>query len=322
MKQNSTLLILDKTHVANLMTSADVMEAVRGAFTHLSGRTGRNFDMVREEVGGGAVFGIKSGEIRSHRLLGFKAAGFWPSNRDRGNDAHQATILLFDPATGRPLCMIDGNAITAMRTGAAGALGIQYLARADSSRICLFGTGVQASIQLTFALEILKAPLTVRYVTVNDRPDESFESKFRGRCELMHSTRRDESVSASDIVITATPGSGPLFSLAAAVPGTHFNCVGADTKGKRELPEGLLPRAALYVDDAKQARRVGETQWAPETPCVELGDVISGDHVVHRASTDITVFDMTGFALQDLAVAGMLLEKARLSGVGTVIEWP
>lgn len=322
MNQSSTLRILDKNHVVGLLDSGDVIDAVRRAFTHLSDGSGRNFDMVREEVGDGAVFGIKSGEIRSHRLLGFKAAGFWPFNRDRGSDAHQATIVLVDPATGRPLCILDGNAVTAMRTGAAGALGIQYLARRDSSRVCLFGTGVQARIQLKFALEVLTTSPTVRYLTMDDRPDASFESQFYGRCNLVHSTQRDESVSASDIVITATPGSGPLFSLVAAIPGTHFNCVGADTKGKRELPAGLLSQADLYVDDARQARQVGETQWAPQTPCTALGDVIAGVRAVRREPTDITVFDMTGFALQDLAVAGILLERAISSGAGTVIDWP
>jgi alanine dehydrogenase len=93
-------------------------------------------------------------------------------------------------------------------------------------------------------------------------------------------------------------------------PGTHLNCVGADTKGKRELPEGLLARARLFVDDITQARQIGETQWAPDTPAIELGDLLTGKAQAHRQPADITVFDMTGLALQDLTVARLLYARA------------
>ncbi|MFM0633130.1 ornithine cyclodeaminase family protein, partial [Paraburkholderia xenovorans] len=82
---------------------------------------------------------------------------------------------------------------------------------------------------------------------------------------------RNAAVADSDVVVTATPGKGPLFDAQAVQPGTHLNCVGADTKGKRELPEGLLARGRLFVDDRIQAREIGETQWAPDTACIEIG---------------------------------------------------
>jgi ornithine cyclodeaminase len=123
-------------------------------------------------------------------------------------------------------------------------------------------------------------------------------------------------------VITATPGGSALFDLEAVQPGTHLNCVGADTRGKRELPEGLLPRVRLFVDDRTQAQQIGETQWAPDTPCVELGDLLSGKTAVERAADDITVFDMTGLALQDLTVARLLHARATETGTGTRIAWP
>jgi alanine dehydrogenase len=91
--------------------------------------------------------------------------------------------------------------------------------------------------------------------------------------------------------------------------------VGADTKGKRELPEGLLQRVRLFVDDRTQASRIGKTQWAPETSCIEVGDVITGAVRVDRQPQDITVFDMTGIALQDLTVARTLHVRAVATGV-------
>jgi alanine dehydrogenase len=322
MRNNERLVLLDKDAVESLLHSDDVLEAVREAFVLHSDREGRVFQVVRERLSTGGVFGIKSGDVQTQSLLGFKAAGFWPSNRQLGGEPHQATIILIDPATGRPTCVIDGNAVTTMRTGAAGGLGLLSLARPDSTRVCVFGTGVQARIQLTFALRLMPSLRQVQYISITGEKDEAFESQFRSLCEIRLADDRNDAVAISDIVITATPGAGVLFDLDAVRPGTHLNCVGADTKGKRELPEGLLKRVRLVVDDRIQASEIGETQWAPETEMVELGDLLTGKAQLNRQPIDITVFDMTGLALQDLTVARMLRDRATQANVGASIAWP
>jgi len=319
---DALLLLLDKHQVDTLLIPDDVLQAVREAFVLHSDREGRVFPVVREPLATGGVFGIKSGDVQAQGLLGFKAAGFWPNNRQRGGEPHQATIMLIDPATGRPLCLIDGNAVTTMRTGAAGGLGLGRLARTGSTRLCVFGTGVQARIQLDFALRLLPSLREVLYIGADGRRNPAFEEDFAARCSIAPAADRNAAVAQSDIVITATPGSGALFELEAVQPGTHLNCVGADTRGKRELPEGLLPRARLFVDDRTQAQQIGEAQWAPGTPSTELGDVLSGKTPFVRAPGDITVFDMTGLALQDLTVARLLHERAIATGTGTRIAWP
>ena len=141
----------------------------------------------------------------------------------------------------------------------------------------------------------------------------------RSREDLLHG---NAAVADSDVVITATPGAGPLFEAAAVQPGTHFNCVGADTKGKRELPEGMLEHARLFVDDRVQARQIGESQWAVDRPSTELGELLDGSNRVNRQATDVTVFDLTGLALQDLIVARLLHERAAARGIGGRIPWP
>ncbi|SOD24838.1 ornithine cyclodeaminase [Variovorax sp. YR752] len=319
---DAQLLLLDKHQVDALLSPDDVLQAVREAFVLHSEREGRVFPVVREPLRTGGVFGIKSGDVQAQGLLGFKAAGFWPANRQRGGEPHQATILLIDPATGRPLCVIDGNTVTTVRTGAAGGLGLQQLARPDSTRLCVFGTGVQARIQLDFALRLVPSLREVLYISTNGQRNAAFEAHFTDRCDIAPANDRNTAVAQSDIVITATPGGGALFDLEAVRPGTHLNCVGADTRGKRELPEGLLPRVRLFVDDRTQAQQIGETQWSPDTPCVELGDLLSGKTAVERAADDITVFDMTGLALQDLTVARLLHARAAEAGMGTRIAWP
>jgi ornithine cyclodeaminase len=322
MGDDATLLLLDKDVVERLLSPAEVTQAVRDAFMLHGRREGRVFPVVREQLATGGVFGIKSGDVPSQGLLGFKAAGFWPRNREAGGEPHQATILLFDPATGRPQCVIDGNAITTVRTGAAGGLGLEMLARPDSSRLTVFGTGVQAKSQLRFALRVLPELSSVQYVSADRRADSAFESMFAQQCDIRCARDADQAVSESDVVITATPGAGPLFDSSAVRAGTHLNCVGADTAGKRELPAGLLQRARLVVDDREQALQLGEMQWARETPCVELGPLLLKEAPFLRAASDITVFDMTGLALQDLTVARLVYERACAQSLGSRIGWP
>ncbi|MGN6232441.1 MAG: ornithine cyclodeaminase family protein [Trinickia sp.] len=322
MPTNAQLLLLDRDVVAPSLTADQVMAAVRDAFVLHSQRAGRVFPVVRTKLQTGGVFGIKSGDVASRDLLGFKAAGFWPANPGRGGEPHQATIALFDPHTGRPLCIMDGNAITTARTGAAGGLGMQLLARRESSRICVFGTGVQARVQLDYALKVLPHLREVQYVTADGARSPSFEAVFEGRCSIGPARDRNDAVAASDVVITATPGGGPLFDAVAVQPGTHLTCVGADTAGKRELPAGVLERARIVVDDVTQARSIGECQWAAQLPCTEIGDLLAAAPAADRSATDVTVFDMTGIALQDLTVARFVYEHAIEQGLGTAVPWP
>jgi ornithine cyclodeaminase len=315
------LLLLDKNVVERLLEPDDVTEAVREAFLLHGTREGRVFPVVREKLPTGGIFGIKSGDVPAQGLLGFKAAGFWPDNRQQGGEPHQATIVLFDAATGRPLCVIDGNAITTVRTGAAGGLGLRTLARPDSTRITVFGTGEQARSQLRFALRTLPRVSFVSYLSVDGNADASFESAFAPQCDIRCARNANEAVAQSDVVITATPGSGPLFDASALRAGTHLNCVGADTAGKRELPPDVLERARVVVDDREQASQLGELQWTRETPCVEMGDVLLGREPFERAASDITVFDMTGLALQDLTVARLVYRRAAAKGLGNRVAW-
>lgn len=319
---DAQLLLLDKHAVEAALVPDDVLAAVREAFILHSHREGRVFPLIREKLATGGVFGIKAGDVGRQNLLGFKAAGFWPDNRQRGGEPHQATIMLIDPATGRPLCVLDGNAITTARTGAAGGIGLQALARPDSRRVCVFGTGVQARVQLRYALALMPTLTDVRYVSANGKPSASFEAEFADRCRISLATDRNAAVADGDVVITATPGGGALFDADAVQPGTHLTCVGADTSGKRELPAGVLERARVVADDLEQARRIGECQWSPDLHCLEIGDLLTGAATFERQAADITVFDMTGLALQDLTVARFLHERALADGAGTRLAWP
>lgn len=227
MRNQAQLLLLDRDAIAGLLTAAIALDATRTAFTLHASQQGRSFPVVRESLASGGVFGIKSGDVAVRDLLGFKAAGFWPNNRELGGEPHQATVMLFDPATGRPRALLDGNAITTARTAAAGELGLRTLARGDSATVCVFGTGVQASAQLAAALRALPALRLARYVSRDGHADADFEARFAAlgvsHCTLAHAADADAAVADSDVVITATPARGPLFSASAVRPGTHIN---------------------------------------------------------------------------------------------------
>lgn len=327
MPDNTSLLLLDRDQAGALLQADEVLTAVRDAFLlHASG-AGKIFPLVREALPAG-VFGIKSGGVAERELLGMKAAGFWPGNRAHGADGHQATIMLFDPATGRPQCVIDGNAVTTTRTAAAGAVGLLALARPDSVSLCVFGTGVQGVAHVEYALRVMPGIRRVRYLTSDGRADPRFEALFAARCDVAAGASPDAAVAESDIVITATRGAGPLFSTHAVKPGTHLNCVGSDTRGKRELPEGLLALASVWADDLTQARAIGELQWTAgkvaEYAAGEIGALLAAGAPARAgiAAGAITIFDMTGIALQDLTVARMLYRRALANGTGTSIAWP
>lgn len=321
------ILLLDGHDVQTLLTHEATLECVRHAFKAHSDKTGRAFPLVREHLANNAVFGLKSGDIASEKVLGLKVAGFWPGNALRGKDAHQATILLIDPDTGRPRCLLDGNHVTAMRTGAAGGIGIETLAREDSAHVCVFGTGVQAQIQLDYALRARPSLVSVSYVTATGQPNAHFESRFSARCSIAHQPDPNQAVSQADIIITATPSQQALFSLQAVRAGTHINAAGADTRGKRELPAGLLEQATLVVDDMAQARNVGESQWSPDCEMTEIGTLIGSpdSRPLSRRADAISVFDMTGIALQDLTVALSLYQTALGATPptrGRQVSWP
>jgi alanine dehydrogenase len=320
MPEDSRLLLLDRDQAAALLQPDDVIAATREAFLLHASRAGRVVPLGREPLPNG-IFGITSGGVENPQLLGFKAAGFWPGNRQRGSDAHQATIMLFDPDTGRPQCLIDGNAVTTTRTAAAGALGLLALARPDSRSICVFGTGVQGVAQLDYALRVMPGLRTVRYIASFCRRDETFEAQFEGRCDIAAGASAHEAVAASDIIICATPGRAVLFDVDAVQRGAHINAVGSDTRGKRELPEGLIPRARVWADDLPQARALGELQWSQDSSAEELGTLLASGGAV-RSPDDLTMVAMTGIALPDLSVARMLQQRALATGMGSSIAWP
>jgi ornithine cyclodeaminase/alanine dehydrogenase-like protein (mu-crystallin family) len=140
--------VLSGTDLSKILTLNEVVPAIEAAYLAASQQRAVLYPVIREPLeGSGGVFGIKSGYWPDQDSLGLKVAGYWPHNRAKGLDNHQATVVLVEPATGVPRAIIDGNFITAIRTSAAGAIGLRYLARPDARRALIIGAGVQAEAQ-------------------------------------------------------------------------------------------------------------------------------------------------------------------------------
>ena len=145
------MLIVPEALIAQLVTPEDAFTAVRATFAAMARGEAYNFPVVREALGEGRQYGFKSGLDRAGGMLGVKAGGYFPGNAARGIINHQSSVFLFDPDTGRPVAMVGGNLLTALRTAAASAISIDLLARSEARAVARFTKFTQAINRMKMA---------------------------------------------------------------------------------------------------------------------------------------------------------------------------
>lgn len=308
-------VILSETEVRSSLTREDALKAVRDAFVAATAGHARNFPVVREKLTG-RVFGIKSAVDEARKILGFKAGGAFPSNLANGASAHQSSVMLIDFETGQVRAIVSGNAITALRTAAASALSIDLLARQDVRSLGVVGAGAQAEAHILAALDLRKFEV-VRIWSRSRARAEHLAEAFKDTCECEAASDLRSMIGRSDVVITLTPSAQPLIDDDWVRPGTHLACMGADTVGKQEVDARLLTRARVFTDDIDQSVTIGECQSAVRSGLLArsdivgtLGDIMSGTQGGRTRQDEITLFDGTGVALQDLFAAQFVLDRA------------
>lgn len=323
------MLIISEQDARTLVSVEAVITAIEQSFVAMARGLAHNYPVVRELVGyQDAVFGVKTGCDTSAPLLGLKAGGYWPHNLAQGLTNHQSSTVLFDPETGRASALVSANYLTGVRTGAASAIASKYLSRPDSSVLGIIGTGVQASYQLLATLAVRP----IRKVYAWDPSADNLAAFGRTVAELGldYAPQSDcQTVAANaDILITVTPSQRALIEKSWVRGGTHISAMGADTKGKQELDAALVASAALFVDEAAQAITIGECQHAFNAGLIaeqslrgSLGAVIAGLCEGRRNAEEITLFDGTGVALQDLVVADLAVRLATQQGLGTRVVY-
>jgi alanine dehydrogenase len=216
--------------------------------------------------------------------------------------------VLSDASNGMPRALLDAAAVTALRTGAAAVLAAETLGRAEASRTAVIGAGVNGrAVARTFAAVGREVELwDVDAERARAAADEIGAGVAASREEALR----------ADIVATVTPGKEVVFAEGALEPGQHVSLMGADGPGKAEIAVGELVRVHVFCDDWQQASHNGDLAHAVEAGAIErddateLGAVLAGSAPGRSGDDDITVFDSTGLAIQDLAIALAAVERA------------
>ena len=241
---------------------------------------------------------------------------------EHGLPTVMGTIIYSDPETAFPLALLDGTHLTRLRTGAAAAVATRHLAVEDASTLGLVGAGVQSYTQLA-AIARVRPIDSVVVSDVSDKAIAEFRERYGDTYDVREGTTTE--AAACPVVSTTTPVREPIVE--AVGEHTHVNAMGADAAGKQELDPAVFEGAKLVIDDYEQCTHSGEISvpWnqgllGDEDIHAELGDVVVGDAAGRTPADGVTIFDSTGLAIQDVAAAHAVYERASTEDIGTPFE--
>lgn len=321
------MLVLTAAQVAGLLDLDDLVEAVAAAMDHFShGRVSmpsRVAAMVDERHG---MLAVMPAYLPSAHALTSKLVTLFPENTTI--PTHQAVICCFDPETGTPLALMDGEHITAARTAAGSALATRLLAREDAAVVSVIGTGAQARSH-AYALGRLDRVAVIQ-VTGRD------PSKAARLADELHAAGIAASAAASvedavrtaDVVCAATHADQPVIRRSWLKPGTHVNSVGYNSSGAGEIDQDTIRDARIVVESRAAALApppAGSVELrnaihagviTADHIYAEIGELVAGDRPARADDTQITLYKSTGVAVQDAAAAALVLANARARGVG------
>lgn len=318
-------LLLTRSDVVALLVLDECIAAVEEAFHARGAGRARQPGALGHALAEGG-FHVKAASLELGRpYFAAKTNGNFFRNAERfGLPRIQGVIVLCDAENGTPLAVMDSIEITAQRTGAATAVAAKYLARRDAAVATIAGCGVQGRTQLRALTRV--APIRKAYAY-----DTTREVARRFAHDLSAELRIDiepvpdlsHAASRSDVVITCTPSRQPILSTQDVAPGAFVAGVGADSEEKQELDTELLATSAVVVDVLEQCATIGDLHHAlaagrmrREDVRAELGEVVAGVKPGRTSDREIIVFDSTGTALEDVAAAAVVYEKALARGVG------
>ncbi len=323
------ILVLSVTDIKNLVSMRDIVSAVEESFraygvglTRLAPVTLTMVDKYDGE------HEIKSGYVDNYSI-GTKVVTYFPNNITRfGLPTLFGVIILNDLTDGRPLAVLDGGYITASRTGAAGAVAVKYLAQKNSRIVSVIGAGTQGRFQVVALNEIIKISTVKVYdrnPTNRSKYVEEMSKKFQFQFEAFDTAK--QAVQDTDIIVTATASTAPLIQDEWVQSGVHINAIGADSPGKQELDPKTVARAKVVVDSISQCVERGEIQTAvkmgllkKENVYSELSEIVLGRKYGRLDEKEITLFDATGLAIQDITTAFTVYQLARKRGMGVRVR--
>jgi ornithine cyclodeaminase/alanine dehydrogenase-like protein (mu-crystallin family) len=315
-------LLLTENDVRQILTMDMATEAVTQGLRKLALDEAQNIPRSRTQTDH-AMQHVLSAAAKSLGFMGYKA---YATSR-KGTNFH---VGLFDGKTGGFLALIQADYLGQMRTGAASGVATEFMARPDASEVGMFGSGKQARTQLIAICKVRKIQ-RVQVYSPNEEHRRSFADEMRKVCEteVEPVPRPEMAAEDKDIIITATTSREPVINGQWISEGTHINAVGSNFLGKAEL-DGVAVRMceSIVVDSKEQARiEAGDFVQALEEGSIQWSDIHELSHVIVGRYTgrahpqDITLFKSLGIAIEDIAVAGMVYQKAQSVGLGRVIEW-
>ena len=320
------MLFLDRQDVIALLPIADCIAAVERAFAaHAAGELPIAPGVLGAHVEGGG-FHIKTAALGSNPgYFAAKINANFPANPDRhGLPTIQGVIGLFDTSNGRVLALLDSIEITTLRTAAASAVAARHLARANAATIAICGCGIQGRAHLRALLQVRKLQRFIAYDRELARARQ-FASDMAQETgiDITPTENLADAVQSSDICVTCTPAREPLIAAEHLRPGQFFAAVGADSEEKQEFEPEALRRALVVPDIVAQAASIGELHHAIAAGLMkatdvhaDLGQVVAGTRPGRTSDDQIFIFDSTGTALQDVAAAAIVFERAMQAGRG------
>jgi ornithine cyclodeaminase/alanine dehydrogenase-like protein (mu-crystallin family) len=324
-----SILVLSRTDVLDLLSLPGCIGAVEDAFRcHAEGRTLGPGVLSVPAVDGG--FHIKAaGLVGDRSYFAAKTNANFPANpRRRGLPTIQGMVVLADVDSGEPLAVIESGSVTALRTAAATGVAARFLARPEARTATIVGCGVQGEMQLAAIAAVL--PLRQAWVLdVDHARAESLATRARAGLGLEVHAARDlrQALRSSEVCVTCTPARRAFVGATDVAPGTFIAAVGADAPGKQELEPALVAGSTVVVDVLAQCAEIGELQHVlaaglmrREDVHAELGEVVAGRRPGRTHPDEITIFDSSGTALQDVAAAIAVYDTARATGRGTEVS--
>jgi len=324
-------LVLARTEVARELRMPECIEAVERAFLRHARQETIAPGVLSAHVEGGG-FHVKSagllGTADGRPVFAAKVNANFPGNPDRhGLPTIQGVIALFDAADGRLLALLDSIEITSLRTAAATAVAARYLAP-DAGTVTICGCGEQARHQLR-ALACVRSLRRVMALDLHQERARRFASDMAAELQLDVTVIRDPDDAARDtgIWVTCTPAQRWFLGRAHVAAGAFVAAVGADHPEKQEVEPALLAASVVVADVLEQCATIGDLHHAiaaglmrREDVRAELADVVSGRRPGRLSPDEIVVFDSTGTALEDVAAATLVYERARSSGAGLRVD--
>jgi len=310
---------IDREEVTRRLTYEVCIPIVRDAMIAFS--KGETRQLLRSIIplAEGRLFGVMPGAMGGRAPFGAKLISVFPENFALGKQSHQGLVILFEPESGAPVCVVDAGEITAIRTAAASAVATGVLARKDSSRLAILGYGEQAATHVRAISRVRNLESIAIWGRSHERARACAERMQKEiAAEVVTAETVEHAVAKADIICTVTSAAEPILKGAWVRPGTHLNLVGSSHAGPSEVDNDLVIRSRFIVDSregvlaqgaeflrAKAAGLIGDGHIVGE-----IGQVLAGEIEGRRSAVEITVYKSLGHVVQDLSTAWALYSQA------------